>query len=62
MAIVAIDNGGDRMVFVGPVSTYYEFTSSASQRMTDEEFSSRIQSGNEPDRPGWIKAFDPLAK
>ncbi|HRI72791.1 MAG TPA: DUF3160 domain-containing protein, partial [Polyangium sp.] len=35
--VTAIDNQGDKMVYVGPMSSYYEFSLPADKRMTDEE-------------------------
>jgi len=61
LALVAVDNGQDRMAFVGPVYTYYEFARPASRRMTDEEFKAALIGGTEPARPDWIGAFDPSA-
>jgi hypothetical protein len=49
--VVAIDNGGDRAAYVGPVSSYYEFGSA--QRLTDEAWRARLQSGDAPARPEW---------
>ncbi len=61
-AVVAVNNGDDRMTFVGPVSSYYEFTRSASDRLTDERFKSEFLDGREPERPAWISAFKGRAK
>jgi hypothetical protein len=53
--VAAIDSRGDRAAYVGPVYSYYEFTSK--QRLTDEEWRSRIKAGNLPPRPEWVRAF-----
>jgi hypothetical protein len=57
-AVVAIDNGEDRMAFVGPIYTYYEFPHAAEVRLTDTEFSQLLQYGPEPARPKWTVHFD----
>jgi hypothetical protein len=51
-AVVAIDNQRDRAVYVGPVSSYYEFTSP--ERLTDEGWERRIRT--QP-RPAWTAAW-----
>jgi hypothetical protein len=53
--VVAIDNGGDRAAYVGPVYSYYEFTSP--ERLTDEEWQQRIGAGQLPERPPWTRSF-----
>jgi hypothetical protein len=53
--VAAIDSRGDRAAYVGPVYSYYEFTSA--QRLTDEEWRVRIKSGNLPPRPEWVGVF-----
>ncbi len=37
-AMVAVENGDDRMAYVGPVYTYYEFSQPARDRLTDAKF------------------------
>ncbi len=48
LIVVAIDNGKDRMAFVGPTYTYYEFAQPVNDRMTDEEFKARLERGEDP--------------
>jgi hypothetical protein len=55
--VVAVDNGGDRVAYVGPVYSYYEFWSPIGERLTDEAFRQRIESGNLPPRPRFTQAF-----
>lgn len=55
--IVAIDNEGDRAVYVGPVYSYYEFTRPITERMTDSEWSTTLASGKLPARPLFVRAF-----
>jgi hypothetical protein len=53
--VAAIDSRGDRAAYVGPVYSYYEFTSK--QRLTDEEWRGKIKAGNLPARPEWVGVF-----
>ncbi|MDH5675535.1 MAG: DUF3160 domain-containing protein [Myxococcales bacterium] len=57
LLVAAIDNAGDRAVYVGPVYSYYEFTQPASARMTDELWAKRVSSGDTPPRPSWTETF-----
>ena len=57
LLVAAIDNGEDRAAYVGPVYTYYEFPSA--ERLTDEAWRAKIQSGKLPARPKWIRALAP---
>jgi len=49
--ITQIEN--ELRVTVGGVFTYYEFIQPIADRLTDEEWCTLLQSGNEPDFPGW---------
>jgi hypothetical protein len=64
LVVVAVDNGIDRMAFVGPISTYYEFRQPVDRRMTDEEFKDRLTTSSEadPERPEWFKGIYAPAK
>ncbi len=42
---------------VGAVFSYYEFTVSASNRMTDEQWQATVESGQAPPQPEWTEAF-----
>jgi hypothetical protein len=42
---------------VGAVYTYYEFTVSPDQRMTDEAWRSLLESANAPAQPDWTSSF-----
>jgi len=54
LAVVAIDNAGDRALYVGPVFTYYEFTAPASERLTDDDFAQRLWDDAPPTRPPFL--------
>jgi hypothetical protein len=55
--VVAIDNEGDRMIYVGPTYSYYEFLQPAEDRLTDEAWGKRLEAGEAPPRPAWTAAF-----
>ena len=41
----------------GAVFSYYEFTQSAPDRLTDEKWQEMLRAGKAPARPGWIENF-----
>ena len=53
----AIDNDKDRMVYVGPLYSYYEFRQPVEKRLTDPEWQVMIATGKLPARPEWTKDF-----
>ena len=55
--VIAIDNDKDRMVYVGPLYSYYEFRQDAQKRLTDPEWQMMIATGKLPPRPEWTKDF-----
>jgi hypothetical protein len=57
LGVVAIDNDGDRMAYVGPLYSYYEFRQPVGQRLTDPEWAQMIYGGKTPPRPEWTKEF-----
>lgn len=57
--VAAIDNEGDKMVYVGPMSSYYEFRQPAQGRMTDEEWRTKAESFDFPARPAWSSSVHP---
>lgn len=57
--VAAIDNEGDKMVYVGPMSSYFEFLMPPSKRMTDEEWREKVQEFVLPARPSWSLSVHP---
>lgn len=55
--VAAIDNEDDRMIYVGPVYSYYEFTQPASERLDDGLWTIMLMNKKEPPRPTWTSAF-----
>ena len=55
--IVAVDNEDDRMIYVGPVYSYYEFHHPAEERLTDERWQQMLEYETAPPRPSWTDDF-----
>jgi hypothetical protein len=55
--VVAVDNGDDRMIYVGPAYSYYEFQQEAGNRLTDGQWQQTLMEGKESPRPDWTKEF-----
>ncbi len=55
--IVAVDNEDDRMIYVGPSYSYYEFHQSAENRLTDELWTQMLVTEQAPPRPPWTDDF-----
>jgi hypothetical protein len=55
--IVAIDNDDDRMIYVGPAYSYYEFRQPASYRLTDFEWQEMLSARKVLSRPSWTGDF-----
>lgn len=60
--VAAIDSGGDRRVYVGPVYSYYEFRQDADERLTDEQWATMLENKRQPARPAWTGLFQPAGK
>jgi hypothetical protein len=54
LLLIAVDNGDDRAVYVGPVYSYYEFSQPVGDRLTDEQWDRELRSDC-PARPEWTK-------
>jgi len=57
LGVIAIDNDGDRMTYVGPLYSYYEFRQNVEKRLTDPEWAKMIEGGKAPARPDFVKDF-----
>jgi hypothetical protein len=57
--VAAIDNQDDRMIYVGPAYSYYEFRHPVQDRLTDARWGEMLQSGSQPPRPSWTEVFQP---
>jgi hypothetical protein len=52
--VAAIDNESDRMVYVGPAYSYYEFVHPAEKRLTDLQWQEKLAGKDVPPRPEWM--------
>lgn len=57
LLMIAVDNGPDRMVFVGPVLSHYEFTKPYGTRLTDEQWKASVKAGTLPAPPPWTESY-----
>jgi hypothetical protein len=55
--VIAIDNRGDKAVYVGPIFSYYEFHHPAEDRITDERWQAMIVKDGLPLPPDWTRVF-----
>jgi len=55
--VLVPDDEGTFQVAAGGVYSYYEFTTSAGTRLTDEEWRAQLDAGTAPDRPAWASAI-----
>lgn len=55
LMVVAVDSGPDKMVYLGPVLSHYEWF--ASQRMDEGDWKGQVESGLLPERPEWTRTF-----
>ncbi|MBI5535942.1 MAG: DUF3160 domain-containing protein [Deltaproteobacteria bacterium] len=61
--VVAVNNDREKMVFVGPAYSYYEFTAPSSARLRDEEWQHQLMQGPAPAPPAWTSWFkSPVAQ
>ncbi len=54
---VAVNNGNDRRVYVGPVYSYYELVVPPTERLTDEDWASMLSRDAQVPRPKWTGTF-----
>jgi hypothetical protein len=55
--LLAVDSGKDRMVYGGPVLSYYEFEEVGVSRKSDSEWRKDIKAGKLPPRPDWTRGY-----
>ncbi|MCI0465153.1 MAG: DUF3160 domain-containing protein [Gemmataceae bacterium] len=57
LLVIAIDSGKDRMVYLGPVLSHYEFEVGGVSRKTDSEWQQDLRTGRVPPRPEWTRGY-----
>jgi hypothetical protein len=55
--LVALESGRDRVVYAGPVLSYYEFEVACMARKSDSEWRKDIKAGKLPPRPEWTRGY-----
>lgn len=53
----APDSDALPLAFVGPVMSYYQTVTDNFNRLTDEEWATRVENGRLPERPDWVNIF-----
>ena len=57
LMVIAIDNGTDRFVYVGPTMSHYEFEVPGVSRKTDKEWKTELLDAKHPPRPDWTHGY-----
>lgn len=57
LMVIAIDNGKDRVVYLGPTMSHYEFETPNAIRRTDKEWKAQLLDGKHPPRPDWTRGY-----
>jgi len=57
LTLIAIDNGKDRVVYLGPTMSHYEFETPNAIRKTDKEWKAQLLDGKHPPRPDWTRGY-----
>lgn len=55
LMVVAVDSGADKMIYLGPVLSHYEWFSS--YRMDEQDWKSQVENRLPPNRPEWTRSF-----
>jgi hypothetical protein len=55
--VLVPDDRGTLQVAMGGVYSYYEFTSSPGERLSDEAWRAKLDAGDQPERPAWERAL-----
>ncbi len=50
---IAIENGDDKVVYLGPVMSHYEFRTPVEVRLNDDEWKQRLRDGDAPPHSEW---------
>jgi hypothetical protein len=57
LMVIAIDNGKDRVAYVGPTLSHFEFEMPGVARKTDAEWKADLIGGRCPPRPEWTRGY-----
>jgi hypothetical protein len=59
---IAIENGGDKVVYLGPVLSHYEFRTGHDERINDDEWKSLLGKGAAPPPNEWVLEYMVMEK
>jgi hypothetical protein len=57
LLVIAVDNGKDRVVYLGPTLSHYEFETANAVRKTDKEWKGDLLDGKAPPRPEYTRGY-----
>jgi Protein of unknown function (DUF3160) len=57
LMVIAVDNGKDRVVYLGPTLSHYEFEMPGVARKSDQEWKADLLNGKCPPRPEWTRGY-----
>lgn len=57
LLVIAVDCAGERMIYLGPTLSHYEFTEPGMNRLNNEAWRARVDSTTRPARPGWTRDY-----
>lgn len=57
LLVIAVDNGTDRVVYVGPTMSHYEFEMPGVARKSDKEWKAELLDGKAPPRPDYTRGY-----
>ncbi|MBI3822097.1 MAG: DUF3160 domain-containing protein [Planctomycetes bacterium] len=57
LMVIAVDNGKDRMLYLGPTMSHYEFEVAGANRKSDSEWRADLKAGKTPPRPEWTRDY-----
>eukprot|EP01103_Thecamoeba_quadrilineata_P002343 TRINITY_DN12313_c0_g1_i1.p1 TRINITY_DN12313_c0_g1~~TRINITY_DN12313_c0_g1_i1.p1 ORF type:complete len:713 (-),score=96.26 TRINITY_DN12313_c0_g1_i1:59-2176(-) len=55
--IISVNCGADKMAYIGPVFSHYEFFNKGMNRMSDSEWTSRVNAKKLPNHPRWTSSY-----
>ena len=57
LMVISIDNGKDRVAYVGPTLSHYEFEMPGVSRKSDKEWKTDLLDAKVPPRPEWTRGY-----
>ncbi len=57
LMMVALEHGGDRVMYAGPTMSHYELATTGVARINDAEWTKTVDARTPPPRPEWTKGY-----